>query len=400
MHKTILIVDDEEDIRLMVQGLLEDEGYSVSSVGTSQKAYEFIAQTPPDLVVQDIWLQGSEDDGVDILKSDLKQQNIQLKASVREGVHQFISQVPDVTRQLLDKVAQTNSRVFFVGEAGTGKAGAAQYVHDGSLRADFPFMSLDCTGQSAEHIEAKLFGSAGKAGLLELVNGGTLLFDEVLNLPLEVQGKVLSFLQDGAYYSEGDAKKNSIDVRVVSTTSGDPESAIESGSFREDLYYRLNVVPVEMLPLRQRRQDIPDLISRFSRGFSFTSASVSKLRSYSWPGNIKQFHNVLEWLSIMYEPEEEIGVMQLPTEISGVHEAAGGAEQGGGVAPGLFDEVMELGLRDARERFERHYLLSQVGRFAGNISKTATFIGMERSALHRKLKSLDVVFSNDKQDVA
>ena len=461
MRKTILIVDDEEDIRLMVQGLLEDEGYRVFSVGNSDHAYDFISQTPPDLIVQDIWLQGSKDDGIDILKkvkddgsdipfimisghgtietavstikygaydfiekpfnSDrlllmvhrafenltLKRQNAQLKAHSCSSIDEQIVQISESVRHVIDKVSQSNSRVFLAGEVGTGKNLAAQYIHEKSLRGDKPFMTLNCTGKTVEALEVELFGKGSNVGLLELTDGGTLVFDEVLSLPIGVQGKVLSLLQEDAYCRVGERDKIPVDVRVIASTSLDPDVFVQNGSFREDLYYRLNVVPIDMVPLRSRKQDIPEVIKQYSGQMKFTKQALQKLQAYPWPGNIKQLHNVLEWISIIHSDEGiiihsdegiEIDVESLPPDVSGMGASSDSNQSNDGVFS-LLEEALQLGLRDAREHFERYYLLSQVNRFDGNISKTAEFIGMERSALHRKLKSLDV-FSDDKQNVA
>ncbi len=450
MHETILIVDDEEDIRLMIQGLLEDEGYKVITAGNSDQAYEMLEQHMPYLVVQDIWLQGSKDDGIDILKNTqkktpdipflmisghgtietavsaiklgaydfiekpfksdrlllmihralenaaLKKQNKELKLQAKSGVDQHINQIPEHMRQILAKAAPTNSRLWITGEAGTGKATAAQYVHLHSLRADKPFMIFDCTGGDAERLSEILFGTPYRPGLLELVDGGTLLLDNVLSLPLEMQGKVLMVLQESAYYNAGLKQKCPIDIRVISTGTQKAEDVIEVGRFRQDLFYRLNVVPISVEPLRKRKQDIPALIRAVST-LQFTEKALSKMQSYAWPGNIKQLHNVLEWIAIMQKDSQgPIEVEHLPPEINGNVVKSGKNDN---KTSSLLDDVMSMSLRDARECFERYYLLSQVNKFDGNISKTSEFVGMERSALHRKLKSLEV-FSDDKQNVA
>lgn len=450
MHETILIVDDEEDIRLMIQGLLEDEGYKVITAGNSDQAYEMLERHMPHLVVQDIWLQGSKDDGIDILKntqkktpdipflmisghgtietavsaiklgaydfiekpfksdrlllmihralenSALKKQNKELKLQAKSGVDQHINQIPEQTRQILAKAAPTNSRLWIMGEAGTGKAIAAQYVHLHSLRADKPFMIFDCTGGDSERLGEVLFGTPYRPGLLELVDGGTLLLDNVLSLPSEMQGKVLMVLQESAYYNAGLKQKCPIDIRVISTSTQKAEDVIEAGRFRQDLFYRLSVVPMSVEPLRKRKQDIPALIRAVS-SLQFTEKAMSKIQSYAWPGNIKQLHNVLEWIAIMQKDSQNpIDVDHLPPEINGNLTKSG---QNDNKTSSLLDDVMSMSLRDARECFERYYLLSQVNKFDGNISKTSEFVGMERSALHRKLKSLEV-FSDDKQNVA
>ncbi len=450
MNEKILIIDDEDDIRLLIKGLLEDEGYQVMGAGNSEQAYEIIEQDTPDLIIQDIWLQGSDDDGIDILKSvkksypdlpflmisghgtietavsaikigaydfiekpfksdrlllmiqralenaNLKQQNTQLKQIASQHNKSISSQLPDNIRQTLDKVARTNSRVLITGETGTGKNISAQYIHENSERSNMPFMTLNCANNNLEKLEIELFGSANNvAGLLELVNGGTLLLDEVASLPADMQGKLLHLLQESSYFKVGSNNKIPVDIRVISTTSKNIVDEIKQGNFREDLYYRLNVVPVDMLPLRKRRSDIIELISNYSNN-NFSKNAMAKLQAYSWPGNIRQLHNVLDWVSIMNDEQNIIEIEDLPPELSGKVQDIKNAKDSD-----VFDcdIVLQMGLREAREAFERYYLLSQVNKFDGNISKTSEFIGMERSALHRKLKSLEV-FSEDKQNVA
>ena len=458
MHEKILIIDDEQDICMLIQGLLEDEGYTTLSAHNSDDAYAIIDNDAPDLIIQDIWLQGSQDDGIKILKTikesypilpfimisghgtvetavsaiklgaydfiekpfqsdrlllmihralenaTLKQQNKDLKQRTVQRGQNFTAEIPEQIRQTLDKVAPTNSRILITGEAGSGKNISAQYIHEKSARAAMPFMVLNCASMDFEKLEVELFGTVQnnqdkgvKSGLLELVDGGTLLLDEVMSLPIETQGKVLSFLQDAAYHKVGSNHKIPADIRVIATTSADVDEKLASNAFREDLYYRLNVVPIHMPPLRQRKQDIVELIAHYS-SYTFSELAVAKLRAYQWPGNIKQLHNVLEWISIMNENlDKPIDIEDLPPEFGG--SAANNGSQDEDDVSLFVDTMMQMGLREARECFERHYLLSQVNKFDGNISKTAEFVGMERSALHRKLKSLDV-FSNDKQSVA
>lgn len=450
MHETILIVDDEDDIRLMIQGLLEDEGYKVLTAPNSTKAYEVLNDVSVDLVIQDIWLQGSEDDGIEILKNtvkhqpslpflmisghgtietavsaikfgaydfiekpfksdrlllmihralenaSLKRQNKELKLKSQNQVMDQIGQIPEHLRQMLDKAASTNSRLWISGEAGTGKNIAAQYVHSKSSRSNQPFMVLNCAAGSTSALEEELFGTSRKPGLLELVDGGTLILDEVLMLPIEIQGKILMLLQESAYHKIDDKNKHMVDIRVIATSSQNAEHKIEEGAFRQDLYYRLNVVPIDVPPLRKRKADILQMIEQYST-LKFSEMALAKLQSYRWPGNVKQLHNVLEWVSIMHKGKSEpICIEDLPPEVSGKVSSSEDKIADDNALP---QDILAMSLREARECFERYYLLSQVNKFDGNISKTAEFIGMERSALHRKLKSLDV-FSDDKQNVA
>lgn len=459
MHKTVLIVDDEDDIRMLISGILEDEGYHVLGARNSTEAYSIIGTQNPDLIIQDIWLQGSEDDGIDILKTvmtdhknlpvimisghgtietavsaikigaydfiekpfksdrlllmidralenaNLKKQNSDLKKRTLDHIEQLAGQIPSTIRQSLQKAAQTNSRVFITGEVGTGKTISAKFVHEQSNRAHMPFMALNCANPNIEKLEIELFGKVSthhdepsQKGLVALVNGGTLLLDEVLSLPLEIQGKVLQLLQESAYYPAGSNQKIPVDIRVIATSSISAEDLIENGAFREDLYYRLNVVPVTMPPLRERRQDIPKLIQNFMP-LNFSDKALMKMQSYKWPGNIKQLHNVLEWLSIMHTNiENQITPNDLPPELGG-QKSTQAPQNDDPNADQLSEDIMDMQLREARECFERFYLLAQVNKFGGNISRTAEYIGMERSALHRKLKSLEV-FSDDKQNVA
>ncbi len=449
MHEKILIIDDEDDIRLLIQGLLEDEGYQVFGASNSDQAYMAIEKECPDLIIQDIWLQGSQDDGIEILKSvkaaqpdlpflmisghgtietavsaikigaydfiekpfksdrlllmiqralenaNLKQQNTQLKQIASKQSNYIAEQLPNNICQMLDKVAKTNSRVLITGETGTGKNISAQYLHENSERSDMPFMVLNCSSTDAQKLEVELFGgvNSSNVGLLELVNGGTLLLDEVACLPADMQGKILHLLQETSYFKVGSNNKIPLDIRVIATSSKDIDRQIAEGLFREDLYYRLNVVPINMQPLRKRKLDIPALVSGYSDN-KFSEIAMAKLQSYSWPGNLKQLHNILDWVSIMNE-NNIIEIENLPPELSGKVQDIHSEDE----YSFDLDEMLQLGLREARECFERQYLLSQVNKFDGNISKTSEFIGMERSALHRKLKSLEVL-SDDKKNVA
>ena len=458
MNTKILIIDDEDDIRALIQGILEDEGYDVINAGNSNKAFSLIKNESPDLVIQDIWLQGSDKDGIDILKethdvypnlpflmisghgtietavsaikygaydfiekpfksdrlllmikralenANLKNQNEELKRRTSENICTLIKQIPDDIVNIIDLSAKTNSRLLITGEVGTGKNVIAQYLHEKSERAHKPFMKLNCATTNPDDIEKELFGvhsiddSSSTQGLLELANGGTLLLDEVESLPLNVQGKILNFLQDNSYYKIGSNKEIPSDIRVIATSCNNIEEMMKSGKFREDLYYRINVVPVHIPTLRSRKADIVSLIEKFS-DLKVSDDALMKLKLYPWPGNVKQFNNVLEWLYIMYgDRNTEISTEQLPKEVVSPDHVNEIYENQENIS--VFDDsVLSMKLREARECFERHYLLSQVNKFDGNVSKTAEFIGMERSALHRKLKSLEVL-CDEKQNVA
>ncbi len=420
--RKILIIDDETDICLLISGILEDEGYEVRSAHTSHGGLELIKEFQPDLVIQDIWLQGSQDDGIDILRSvkkehqdlpflmisghgtietavssikqgaydfiekpfksdrlllmiqraletyDLKKQNLELRKRAQADSENFATYLPDSALQILDKCAKTNSRVLITGEIGTGKLVAAQYLHQNSPRAHEDFIKIDC--RSEENFKNRL----------STQSEGSVLFDEVQYLSVGAQAQLLVFLQ-------------TTPLRVIATCSDDIEQRVAEGTFREDLYYRLNVVAVNLPALRERKKEFQKFIQQ-SCDFKFSDMAMAKFLSYGWPGNLKQLLNVLEWVSIMHDGDNSpICVDQLPPEFDK------NIEHDNNASASIDEAIMQLPLREARERFERSYLLTQVHKFEGNISKTAEFIGMERSALHRKLKSLEV-FSDGKQDVA
>ncbi|OKH89956.1 sigma-54 dependent transcriptional regulator [Thalassospira sp. TSL5-1] len=454
MAHDILIVDDEEDIRSLIAGILEDEGYTTRAAASSQQALSEVAARRPTLVVLDIWMEGSEHDGIETLKLIQREHpevpvvmisghgNIEtaLEAS-RNGAYDFIEKpfntdrlllvveraiedarlrrenreltlraggdveivgkTPSIVnlRQAIDRVARTGSRILISGPAGVGKEVVARLVHKNSARANGPFVVLNCANISPETMEDSLFGAVGNAtreartGMLEIAHGGTLLLDEVADMPLETQGKIVRVLQDQTFVRVGGSVPVSVDVRVIATTSRNLEEKIEEQKFRQDLYYRLNVVPLEVPPLVARRDDIPELADYFLSRYAdatglprrtLSPEAIAALHAYDWPGNVRQLKNVIERLMIMApgDSTQMISGKMLPSELfSDMPESL------------VFDktsEIMALPLREARELFEKEYLQTQVDRFGGNISKTANFIGMERSALHRKLKSLGI----------
>lgn len=464
MKSDILIVDDEADIRNLVKGILEDEGYASRLAANAAECYKQIENRAPGLIILDIWLQGSEQDGLQILstvkshhphipivmisghgtietavsaikkgaydfiekpfKSDrlllmvqraleaaeLRRENEALKQRV-ELPADLIGESPMVQAviQAVERAAPTNSRILLTGEPGTGKDVAARVIHRLSKRADKPFMILNCATLRPERLEIELFGSVDgvmdepeKTGVLEQASEGTLFLDEVADMPLETQGKILRVLQEQRFQKVGSDKPLEVNVRIIASSNRDLEFEISQGNFRQDLYYRLNVVPIHMPPLRDRVQDIPDFVNHFVDHLnrhsglprhSFSAGALGVMQSYKWPGNVRQLRNVIEWALIMSTniPEEPLQIENLPPEIRGVSSSASSS----GVDSNMSSSLMELSLRDAREMFEREYLQSQVLRFGGNISKTAQFVGMERSALHRKLKSLQIL-SNEK----
>ncbi len=450
MSANILIVDDEADIRNLIQGILEDEGYAIRQAANAKQAYEEIEQQSPDLIVLDIWLRESEHDGLEIL-AKVKEEDPALPiimisghgtietavSAIKKGAYDFIekpfkadrlllmirraletaelrreneklkqksgesykliteSAQMQAFKQTLEKAAPTNSRILLTGEPGTGKDLVSRLLHKYSNRADKPFLALNCATLHPERLERELFGSeGGTMGLLEQADTGTLLLDEVADMPLETQGKIVRVLQEQKFQKLGGDKFVEVDVRIIASTNRDLEQAVEEGLFRQDLYYRLNVVPVQVPPLREHLEDISALIEYFSEAISgqtgipvktFSEKAIGAMKAYGWPGNVRQLRNVVEWVMIMNSnsAEDVIETDHLPPEINPTNSPAGNSE--------LNINFMDLPLREAREMFERDYLLSQVKRFGGNISKTAEFIGMERSAFHRKLKSLQIL---------
>jgi two-component system nitrogen regulation response regulator NtrX len=457
MAHEILIVDDEPDIRLLVEGILRDEGYETRQAGDSDAALAAFRARRPALVVLDVWLQGSKLDGLAILQAFHREEpqvpvvmisghgTIEMAVSaIQEGAYDFIEKPFQSDRLLLvvrraleaaqlarenaelrlragpemeltggshviaqlraqvEKVAPTGSRVLIQGPAGCGKEVVARMIHARSRRADGPFVVLNCAILNPARFEEELFGiEAGsdpltqprRAGVLERAHGGTLLLDEVSDMPLETQGKIVRALQDQTFERIGGGSRVKVDVRVLSTTNRDLHAEIAAGRFREDLFYRLAVVPLRVPALKERREDIPALTQHFVHRSAESSGvpprelstdALTALQAYEWPGNARQLRNVVDWLLIMAPggPADPIRADMLPPEI-------------GSVTPALFNsdpsaDIMALPLREARDMFETQYLQAQLLRFGGNISRTAGFVGMERSALHRKLKQLGI----------
>jgi two-component system nitrogen regulation response regulator NtrX len=333
----------------------------------------------------------------------LRRENAELR--VRVGPESALvgrTPVMNALRGAAQKVAPTGSRVFITGPAGSGKETLARYIHAHSRRDDGPLVVVNAALMGPEGLELQLFGTessypdgtgARRVGMFERAHGGTLFFDEIADMPLETQGKIVRVLQDQTFERMGGGHRIQVDVRVMAATNRDLTAEIEAGRFREDLFYRLNVVPLRMPALVERREDVPDLVAHFleraaeSSGLSRRSIgtdALAVLQSYDWPGNVRQLRNVVEWLMIMAGGDlaEPIRATMLPPELS--------ASSAPLIRVDGVSEIMGLPLREAREVFERNYLVAQIGRFGGNISRTAQFVGMERSALHRKLKSLGI----------
>lgn len=455
MASDILVVDDEADIRELISGILEDEGHRTRTAKDSDETLVAIEERRPSLVILDIWLQGSKLDGLDLLDRIKKAHpdlpvviisghgNIETAvAAIKRGAYDYIekpfkadrlvliatraleasrlkrenrelrerstysfemigrSSAINQLRQAIDKVAPTNSRVLITGPSGSGKELAARVMQAKSARADGPFVVLNAAAMVPDRVELELFGveegtSQGprKVGALEEAHNGTLYIDEIGDMPLETQGKILRVLVEQRFQRLGGGPKVHVDVRIVTSTSRDLQKEMSSGRLREDLYHRLNVVPIRVPALSERREDIPELVRHFVQSVSMASGltprrigedAMAVLQSHDWPGNVRQLRNNIERLMILVGGDADtiITADMLPEEIvSPVPLSPNGS---GG------EHLMSLPLRDAREIFEREYLLAQVNRFGGNISRTAEFVGMERSALHRKLRALGV----------
>ena len=450
----ILIVDDERDIRELVSDILEDEGYATRLAGNSDDCMNAINAEPPALLILDIWLKDSRMDGIDILKTVKRDNpdvpvviisghgNIEIAvAAIKQGAYDFIEKPFNIDQLLvvirrametsrlrrenqqlrrrdtqsaemvgnsasfrsmmgqLDKVTKSNGRVMLNGPSGSGKEVAARYIHAESNRADGPFVCVSCASIEADRMEEVLFGreSADRGiepGLLEEAHGGVIYFDEVADMPMGTQSKILRVLVDQQFLRVGGSDKVRVDLRVISSTSRDLEAEIAAGTFRQELYHRLNVVPIDVPSLADRREDIPVLAQYFIDALHKTQGlpmrvlsdeAAALMQTMVWPGNVRQLRNVIERILILGDGTGEIEAREVPAEDEKP------SEDGRVVLSGA---LATLPLREAREAFEREYLLTQINRFGGNISKTAQFVGMERSALHRKLKSLGVVTSS------
>jgi two-component system nitrogen regulation response regulator NtrX len=455
MPADILIVDDEADIRDLVAGILQDEGYAARTARNSDDALAAIMSQRPNLIFLDIWLQGSKLDGLQLLDA-IKLEHPEIPvvmisghgnietavAAIKRGAYDFIekpfkadrlvlvadraletsrlkrevkqlkqlaplpttligrSAAVGQLRQVIDKVAPTNSRILIVGPSGSGKELTARTIHQLSGRASGPFIVVNAAAITPDRMEIELFGvdhsngsETRKAGALEEAHGGTLFFDDVADLPRETQNKILRVLVDQTFQRVGGNTKVAVDVRIVSSTAHNLETAIAEGKFREDLYHRLSVVPIRVPPLAERREDIPDLVEYFMEQISQATGlpkrrigedAMAVLQSHDWPGNVRQLRNNIERLMILAggDADAVVDASMLPPDV-------------GSMVPGMpngngGEHLMGLPLRDAREVFEREYLVAQISRFGGNISRTAEFVGMERSALHRKLKALGI----------
>jgi len=456
----ILVVDDEADIRELIAGILEDEGYAVRTAADANAALRAIKSRKPSLCVLDIWMQGGGMDGLELLSviheldPDIPcvmisgHGNIETAVTaIKRGAFDFIEKpfkterlimvvqraleltslkrenrrlrnqavVPDglignsaaaqLLRSTIAKVAPANSRIMISGPAGSGKELVARMIHDASPRAKCEFMPISAAGMTPDRLDIELFGEEGengrprKIGVFERAHGGTLFLDEVADMPPESQSRILRVLVEQRFTRVGGAQDVQVDVRVISSTSKDLQQEIAAARFREDLFHRLNVVPVRVPGLAERRGDIAELVTYFIERIAsaqglprriLSEDAMATLQVHEWPGNVRQLRNNIERLLILASgpPNEPITAQMLPSEV--VESAVAGA-----IRP---ERIIALPLRDAREVFEREYLSSQIVRFGGNISRTANFIGMERSALHRKLKSLGLAHIRGDED--
>ncbi|KQQ40986.1 AAA family ATPase [Methylobacterium sp. Leaf125] len=454
MSADILIVDDEADIRDLVAGILDDEGHRTRTAGGSDEALAAIESRRPHLVFLDIWLQGSRLDGLQVLDQikaghpDLPvvmisgHGNIETAvAAIKAGAYDFIekpfkadrlilvaeraleasrlkrevrdlkarsgqasrlvgaSVVVNQLRQTVERVAPTNARVMILGAPGSGKELSARTLHAMSARANGPFVVINAATITPDTMEAELFGveagegRARRVGALEEAHGGSLYIDEVADMPRETQNRILRVLVDQNFQRVGGTTRVHVDVRIISSSSRDLAEEIAAGRFREDLFHRLSVVPIRVPSLSERREDVPELITFFMEQISGATGlprrriaedAMAVLQSHDWPGNVRQLRNNVERLMILThtDPDQDVTSEMLPTEIGALVPTTPNGSGG--------EKLMSLALREAREIFEREYLIAQIARFSGNISRTAEFIGMERSALHRKLKSLGI----------
>ena len=455
MASDILIIDDEADIRELVAGILQDEGFETRTARDSDSGLNAISTRRPNLLFLDIWLQGSKLDGLQLL-DNVKEQHPELPvvmisghgnietavSAIKRGAYDFIekpfkadrlvlvanraletsrlkrevrelkqlapqpsslvgrSPAINQLRHVIEKVSPTNSRILIVGPSGSGKELTARSIHGLSGRKDGPFVVINAAAITPERMESELFGveaSNGsrerKIGALEEAHHGTLFIDEIGDMPRETQNKILRVLVDQTFQRVGGTNKVDVDVRIVSSTTRNLETEIAAGKFREDLFHRLSVVPIRVPPLAERREDISVLVDYFMDQISQATGlpkrkigedAMAVLQSHDWPGNVRQLRNNVERVMILAggDADAVIDASMLPQDV-------------GAMVPNLpngngGEHLMGLPLRDAREMFEREYLRAQINRFGGNISRTAEFVGMERSALHRKLKALGI----------
>ncbi|MDR1475150.1 MAG: sigma-54 dependent transcriptional regulator [Holosporales bacterium] len=450
----ILVVDDEQEVRALISDVLRDEGYTVKQASDGQSAVNVLNNSAPAVVLLDLWIGNNESAGMVILeriKEDypyipvimisghgtidvaidatrkgahdfiekpfvidrlllsvrravesylLAEENFKLRKKVRQD-NQLLGKSAEISqiKQTIKKVAGTNSRVFIIGPVGVETEAIAIETHNCSLRKNSPFILFNCANITSGVLEKELFGEENQngeiivRGAFDAAENGTIFLEEVTELPTELQSKLVRVLQENYYKRANGRHAIDVNFRIISSTSSDVEELITQGKFRQDLYYRLGIVPIRVPPIKNRREDIEYMASFFLKNskdfFGLPSKRISRealslLTSYDWPGNVRQLRNVIEWMLIMSgeNDKEEISIESLPPDIK--------LPQYSSASDVSMDKFINLSLKDARDRFEREYLIMQINRFLGNVSKAANFIEMERSALHRKLRSLGI----------
>ena len=452
MANEILVVDDNSDIRILISNILKDKGFVVRNAANFDQALNEINKKIPDAAVIDVKLDkgDSVNDGIELLKRIRKKDddvpvimisghaNVQMAVdSLKLGAFEFMqkpfsserllnfvkravetvdlkkeknilenklfhsfeiigdSQAIEKIKDLIVKLANTESRVFISGPAGSGKELVARQIHKKSSRSKKPFVVVNGALLDPAKYELELFGSENSDGTIsygffEKAKDGTLLIDEVSEIPLETQAKILRVLIDQKFRRVNGSKEINVNIRIISTSTKTIREEVDQGNFREDLYHRLNVVPIFLPALKDRTGDIPLLLNYFSKKISeLNGINETKLDTnfnlfykYDWPGNVRELRNLVERISILSVNEKKIDVNNLVVDAL--------TNKNNKDGPGTYENVFSYPLKEAREKFEKDYLTSQIKKHKGNISKTAEFIGMERSALHRKLKTLGI----------
>ena len=450
MTNEILVIDDNSDIRKLISSILKDKGFMVREAANFNQAVFEINKKLPDVAIIDVKLDKGDNDGIELLIhlkkidddvpvimisghanvqmavdslkfgafefiqkpfsserlinfTDRAVENINLKKEKRalesKLYHSYdiigLSQSIEKVRSLIDKIGSTESRIFISGPAGSGKELVARQIHNKSSRSKKPFVVVNGALLSPQKYEQELFGSENtnetiNYGFFEKAKDGTLLIDEISEIPLETQAKILRVLIDQKFKRVNGSKEINVNVRIISTSSKNIREEIEKGNFREDLYHRLNVVPIFLPALKDRSEDIPLLLNYFSKKIAeLNGISETKLDTnfdlfykYEWPGNVRELRNLVERISILSINENSNNINQLVQDSL--------SQKGISADTDANENVLTYPLKEAREKFEKNYLASQLKKHKGNISKTAEFVGMERSALHRKLKSLGI----------
>ena len=451
MKTEILVIDDNVDIRFLICNILKEKGYTVRSATNYKQAFNEINSKLPNLAIIDIKLDKGDKDGIDLLKVLMKKDkslpvimisghaNVQVAVeAIRIGAYEFVEKpfssekllnyvkrAIEVTqikeeksnaenklfhsfdligesveilkiKKTIEKLAAAESRILITGHTGTGKELVARKIHKNSSRADNPFVVFNAALLQEKKYEKQLFGEEYtngdiNYGILEKANHGTLLLDEVSEIPIEIQSNILRTLIDQKFKRINGTKDIYVNIRVISSTSKDLKALIKEEKFREDLYHRLNVVPIHLPPLQSRTEDIPLLIKYFKNKIAeingITEADIDEnndlLYSYDWPGNIRELRNLIERVTILSLHEDKKDTNKLLTDILKENPVSLSNND-------VLNNTLSYPLKEAREQFEKKYLITQLKKNNGNISKTADFIGMERSALHRKLKSLGI----------